>query len=254
MENNRFIFLINKYWFYIFGLSYGLFVGLPFLAPVLMEFELTWPAKVIYTVYSFLCHQLPQRSFFLFGEKLMYSLTEFHNPWQASDNPLVLRKFIGNTDMGWKVAWSDRMIFMYSSALFAAWIWFPLRRKLKSIPVWGLILFVLPMALDGITHTISDFAGIGQGFRDSNAWLASLTNDSLSPEFYAGDKLGSFNSWMRMISGTLFGTGIVLYGFPYLSEIFDNKVAIIKHDQIRLNQLREETLEKINVNQNWNEG
>ena len=249
MENNRFFFLINKYWFYIFSLSYGLFVGLPFLAPVLMEFEITWLAKIIYTVYSFLCHQLPQRSFLLFGEKFMYSLGEIQNVWQVTNDPLELRKFIGNPEMGWKVAWSDRMIFMYSSVLFAAWIWYPLRRKLNSIPVWGLILFVFPMALDGITHTISDFAGIGQGFRDSNSWLASLTNYSLSPEFYAGDKIGSFNSWMRMISGTLFGAGLVLYGFPYLSEIFDNKIAIIKHDQTRLNQLREKAFEKISEGQ-----
>jgi hypothetical protein len=48
-----------------------------------------------------------------------------------------------------------------------------------------------------------------------------------------------------MISGTLFGAGLVLYGFPYLSEIFDNKIAIIKHDQTRMNQLRAEALEKI---------
>ena len=249
MENNRFFFLINKYWFYIFSLSYGLFVGLPFLAPVLMEFEITWLAKIIYTVYSFLCHQLPQRSFLLFGGKFMYSLGEIQNVWQVTNDPLELRKFIGNPEMGWKVAWSDRMIFMYSSVLFAAWIWYPLRRKLNSIPVWGLILFVFPMALDGITHTISDFAGIGQGFRDSNEWLASLTNYSLSLEFYVGDKLGSFNSWMRMISGTLFGAGLVLYGFPYLSEIFDNKIAIIKHDQTRLNQLREKAFEKISEGQ-----
>ena len=249
MENNRFVNFINKYWFYIFSLSYGLFVGLPFLAPVLMEFEITWLAKIIYTVYSFLCHQLPQRSFLLFGGKFMYSLGEIQNVWQVTNDPLVLRKFIGNPEMGWKVAWSDRMIFMYSSVLFAAWIWYPLRRKLNSIPVWGLILFVFPMALDGITHTISDFAGIGQVFRDSNEWLASLTNYSLSPEFYTGDKIGSFNSWMRMISGTLFGTGLVLYGFPYLSEIFDNKIAIIKHDQTRLNQLREEAFKKISEGQ-----
>jgi uncharacterized membrane protein len=235
MENHRFVNFINKYWFYAFSLGYGLFIGLPFLAPVLMEFELTRLAKAIYTVYSFLCHQFPQRSFFLFGEKFMYSLTEIQNAWQVTNNPMVLRKFVGNPEMGWKIAWSDRMIFMYSSILIMAWIWYPFRKKLTSIPIWGLILLLTPMALDGITHMISDLAGIGQGFRDSNVWLAGFTNFSFSPEFYAGDKLGSFNSWMRVVSGIFFGIGLVFFGFPYFDEVFDNKVSRIEYKQTKLN-------------------
>lgn len=43
----------------------------------------------------------------------------------------------------------------------------------------------------------SDLAGIGQGFRDSNAWLAALSQQSLPAAFYAGDAWGSFNAWMR---------------------------------------------------------
>jgi len=45
----------------------------------------------------------------------------------------------------------------------------------KTLALWVLILFLLPMAVDGTSHLISDFAGIGQGFRDSNAWLATFT-------------------------------------------------------------------------------
>lgn len=99
-------------------------------------------------------------------------------------------------------------------------MWYPLRRKLKPLPWWGFLLFLVPMGIDGVTHMISDFYGIGQGFRYHNAWLAKLTNNSFAPTFYAGDALGSFNSWMRLITGLLFGVGIVWFGFPYLEKVF----------------------------------
>ena len=183
---------------------------------------------MINTVYSFLCHQLPQRSLFLFGPKTMYSLGEIQAAWQDTINPLVLRQFIGSPEMGWKVAWSDRMISMYTSILIFAWVWYPLRRKIKPLPWWGLLLFLIPMGIDGTTHMVSDLFGIGQGFRDSNAWLATLTKHAFPATFYAGDALGSFNSWMRWITGILFGLGIVWFGFPYLDEFFTNIATTIK--------------------------
>ena len=66
------------------------------------------------------------------------------------------------------------------------------------------------------THTVSDCAGIGQGFRDTNAWLAAITNNSFHASFYAGDALGSFNSMMRFLTGVLAGLGMVWLSFPYI--------------------------------------
>lgn len=117
---------------------------------------------------------------------------------------------------------------MYTSILILTWIWYPFRRKVGKLPWWGLVIFLFPMAIDGITHMISDFAGIGQGFRDSNTWLATLTHNVYSATFYAGDALGSFNSWMRWSSGILFGLGIVWFGFPYLDNFFKSTPAIIQ--------------------------
>jgi uncharacterized membrane protein len=117
------------------------------------------------------------------------------------------------------VAWSDRMVSMFTSVLLFAWLWWPFRKRIKPLPWWGLILFLLPMFVDGSTHAIGDLAGIGQGFRDSNAWLANLTGNALSPGFYAGDGLGSFNSWMRLVTGILFGLGIGWFGFPWIEEL-----------------------------------
>ena len=225
---NRRTYWFTQHWMLLFSLGYGLYVGLPFLAPVFMHIEWETGSNLINTLYSLLCHQLPQRSIFLFGPKMMYSLGEIQTAWQDTINPLVLRQFVGNPEMGWKVAWSDRMVSMYTSLLIFAWLWYPLRKCIKPLPWWGLVLFLIPMGLDGTTHMISDLFGIGQGFRDSNAWLATLTNHAFSVSFYAGDALGAFNSWMRWITGILFGLGIVWFGFPYLDEFFNNIATTIK--------------------------
>lgn len=41
----------------------------------------------------------------------------------------------------------------------------------------GFTLLLLPMLVNGGTHMISDLAGLGQGFRDTNLWLAALSGD-----------------------------------------------------------------------------
>ena len=120
--------------------------------------------------------------------------------------------------MGWKIAWSDRMISFYTSVWLFAVVWFPFRRKVKPLSWWGLILLLLPIAFDGGTHAISDLAGIGQGFRDTNQWLAVLTNQAFPASFYAGDALGSFNSWVRLLTGPLAGLAIVWLAFPYVFQ------------------------------------
>ena len=201
-----------------FLIVYGIWVFLPYFAPLFMQIGWTGAGKTIYFIYSFFCHQLPERSFFWFGEKTMYSLGEIQTAWQDTINPMILRQFIGNETMGWKIAWSDRMISFYTSVWLFAAIWYPFRRKIKPISWWGFILLLIPIAIDGGTHMISDFAGIGQGFRDTNQWLAALTNNALPVTFYAGDALGSFNSIMRFITGILAGLGIVWIAFPYIFQ------------------------------------
>jgi uncharacterized membrane protein len=209
---------ISDHWFAVFLIVYGTWVWLPFFAPVFMHLGLTGAGKAIYFIYSFFCHQLPERSFFFFGEKRMYALSEIQAAWQNTIDPLLLRKFIGNSVMGWKVAWSDRMISFYSSVWLFAVAWWPFRRRVQPLSWLGFALLLLPMVLDGGTHTISDFAGIGQGFRDSNLWLAALTHNSLPALFYAGDALGSFNSWMRFLTGLLSGIAIGWLVFPYMFQ------------------------------------
>lgn len=211
---------LAAHWFTVFLIVYGMWVWLPWLAPVFMHIGWDGPGRVLYAVYSIFCHQLPERSFFLFGRLPMYSLTEIQAAWQNTIQPMVLRRFIGNESMGWKIAWSDRMISFYTSIWFFAIIWWLLRRRIRALPWWAFLLFLLPIALDGGTHMISDLAGIGQGFRDTNQWLAGLTNGAFPSGFYIGDALGSFNSWMRLITGPLAGLGLVWFAFPHVEASF----------------------------------
>lgn len=195
------------------------YAGLPLLAPAFMRLGWVRPAETIYAVYSTQCHQLPQRSLFLFGKQPSYSLPEVQSAYQASADPLVLRKFVGNEAMGWKVAWSDRMTSMYLSLLLFTILYRPVLRRLR-LPWWFFALLLLPLAIDGVTHAASDLAGIGNGFRDSNAWLVALTRNTLPSTFYAGDALGSFNSGMRWLSGLLFGLAVAGLALPQLEAAF----------------------------------
>jgi uncharacterized membrane protein len=225
---NRIVYWFGRHWLLGVTALWALYAGLPWLAPVFMKLGFTGAGNLIYTVYSTQCHQLPQRSFFLFGSKPMYSLAEIQAAWQQTNNPAILRQFDGNAVMGWKVAWSDRMVSMYTSILAGGLIYGLLRRRLRPLPMWAYALFILPMAIDGGTHLISDLAGIGQGFRDTNAWLVGLTGGSLPSYFYAGDSLGSFNEWMRLLTGVLFGLGTVWLTYPYLAQAFGDLTAQIE--------------------------
>jgi uncharacterized membrane protein len=218
---NRLVYWLSRHWLLIISVLLGLYVGLPWLAPIFMTLGWTSAAKTIYLFYSTQCHQLPQRSFFLFGPELMYSLDVIQTAWQDTSNPAILRQFTGNPDMGWKVAWSDRMVYMYASTLLWGILFWPLRKRVKSLPWRGLTLLLLPMFVDGLTHMISDVTGgIGGGFRDTNAWLAALTTRTFPATFYAGDALGSFNSWIRLVTGVLFGLGVVWFAYPLLQREF----------------------------------
>ena len=214
----RFVLSFARHWLVILNILLFVWVGLPWLAPVFMHWGWTQTAHAIYFFYSLQCHQLPERSFFLFGKQTMYTLPEIQKAWRVTDDMFVLRQFIGNAEMGWKVAWSDRMVSMYTSTFLFSLLYRLVRKWLKPLSFWGFALLLLPMAVDGSAHAISDLAGIGQGFRDSNIWLAALTGNIFPSTFYAGDALGSFNSWMRLITGVLFGIAVVWLAFPYFNQ------------------------------------
>ena len=227
----RIVLAFARHWLLFVNLLIAVWVGLPWLAPVFMHWGWTSAAKVIYFIYSFQCHQLPERSFFLFGRQVMYSLAEIQATWQHTTDPFILRQFIGTPEMGWKVAWSDRMVSMYTSILPAGLLYGLVRKQMKALSIWKFTILLLPMVIDGGTHVVSDMAGIGRGCRDTNVWLQILTNNAFTIMFYQGDALGSFNSCMRLITGLLFGIALVAFAFPYLNNAFAD---IVRRSEVTL--------------------
>lgn len=211
------------HWILVLALLLGVVNVLPFLAPVFMRLNWEAPARLIYLLYSPMCHQMAQRSFFLFGAQPMYNIADL--PVTLTGGKLAemeaLRAFIGSADWGWKVAWSDRMVYMFGGLGLAGIVYGLLRRQrvIQPVSVVGFVLLLLPMVIDGGTHLISDMAGgLTGGFRYENQWLVALTGHALPTWFYVGDALGSFNSWMRLISGLAFGLGSVWLAYPYLDR------------------------------------
>ncbi len=213
---------IGRHWLGAFNLAFGAFVLLPFAAPVLMALNAPWLARVLYVFYSFVCHQLPERSWFLFGPGFTYPLARFIE-LTGSANPLILREFIGNAEMGFKVAWSDRMVSLYTSFWAGGLVFAFMRRRIRPLTFIPFILLLTPLAIDGLTHMVSDIQGLGMGFRDTNIWLSALTNATLPPQFYAGDGWGSFNSIMRLVTGVAAGLGVAWLVFPRLGSFVNGR-------------------------------
>ena len=231
----------TKHWLSAFIIIFGLYNTLPFLAPVMMRFEWSSFGNIIYDLYSTQCHQMAQRSFFLFGEQPMYDSNELPLTLTGnlSSDTLALRNFRGNETLGWKVAWSDRMVYMYGGLwVFSVLYSVAARTRLaKPISIWLFIALLLPLALDGTTHLLSDINGLTSGFRYDNRWLAAMTNDRLPAAFYQGDALGSFNSLIRFITGVLFAVGIGGLLLPFLDqEMRHHKAALMR--KLRRHDLR----------------
>lgn len=239
----------ERHWLAIFNTGWGIFVIMPFIAPLFMALGFNRVGKFLYFIYNFFCHQLPERSWFLFGSQFSYTkeqiaLSYCANPevssawfpfqfmamvsdelmkchFQVISSELVRRQFIGNADLGWKIAWSDRMIGMYTSIFVFGIIYAIFRNRgiyLKGISVFAFLALIAPLAIDGTTHLINDIFRLS--FRDTNQWAVILTMNILPAGFYGGDMFGSLNSVLRIVSGILFGLGVVGFLWPLMDEEF----------------------------------
>lgn len=182
---DKLVFALAKHWLFLVNLVLAVYGGLPLLAPVLMGLGFTWPAEILYMVYKPICHQLPQRSFFLFGPQLTYSLETLQDllgPETLATNSLA-RAFIGNAALGYKMAYCQRDTAIYGSMLLAGMVFGLIRHRLRSIPFVLYLIFLAPLAVDGLAQLL--------GFYEST-WQ------------------------LRTITGSLFGAATVWFAYPYL--------------------------------------
>ena len=208
---------LSRHWLLVVNLAMALFIGGTLLPPVLMYLGLEGPAQITYGLYGLNCHQLPERSYFLFGPDGIntYSLEKV---LALGANPDYLRGFLGNAEVGFKLGMAQRNTAIYTIAFLAGLAYALLRKRVPRLRWPIFLLLILPMALDGGSHMISELTGLG--FRETNTWLAALTG-GVSPEtFYAGTALGSFNWLMRTLTGAIFAVGCVWFAFPRLDRGF----------------------------------
>lgn len=172
---------VIRHWLAILNAIVAIFVTLPLLAPVFLWLGWNTPALIIYSAYSVVCHQLPGRSFFLFGDSAVHSAEEL-SAFMTSANP---RSFWGTLETGFKTAFCQRDIAIYSSVLLGGLIFAVMRRRWRPIPLWLFALFALPMAIDGFTQL--------PGWRES--------------------------TWeLRVITGGIFGLAAVRFVYPYFER------------------------------------
>jgi uncharacterized membrane protein len=153
---DRLIYHFARHWIPVVAFFTGMYAGLPLLAPVLLARGYAGPANLIYSAYRLACHQLPSRSFFIFGQQMAYC---------------------------------ERDTAIYASLFLAIILFGFVRRWVKPLPLYGYALFLVPMAVDGITQLV--------GLR-SSTWE------------------------LRTITGALFGLGSAWLALPYLEEAFQD--------------------------------
>lgn len=180
----RGVLAVARHWLAGANLFIFLLLGLPFLAPVLMEAGATRPAGWIYTLYSPMCHQLGFRSWFLFGDQPAYprsivaaDLTSFAEATGIPETDFAAaREFRGNPSLGYKVAFCQRDVAMYAGILAGGLVYALSRRRLPALPLWAWLAFgIAPIALDGGTQLLSGWGWFPGPLRESTPLLRTLT-------------------------------------------------------------------------------
>jgi uncharacterized membrane protein len=175
----------SRKWLAVFNFFILLYVGLPFLAPVLMKAGASSAAELIYRTYGIVCHQFAYRSWFLFGEQPFYPREEAHMdeviPFtQATGvDPTDLwaaREYQGDNEVGFKVALCQRDVAIYLGILLFGLIFVVTQHRMIKIPWYLWILFgIVPIGLDGLSQIISQPPLNLIAFRESTPLLRTIT-------------------------------------------------------------------------------
>lgn len=212
---------LSKNYIHLFNLIIFIYVGLPFLAPVLMKYGFERPASLIYRFYSFTCHQLPFRSWFLYGPQAFYprelsgiSGVMSYEKAIGIENLFEARNFEGNETVGYKIALCQRDIAIYLSMLGFGIAFAISGRRIKGIP-WYLwvILGLLPIGVDGVSQLFG-----------------------LVPNMPAWLPLRESTPFLRTLTGGLFGLMTVWYLYPLIEDTMRDTYALLTRKIERVSQ------------------
>ena len=119
LKVDRGVLAVARHWLLTVNLMSGVFVGLPILGPWLRSRGLDLPANALYTAFGLTCHQMPSRSFFVFGQKMCLC---------------------------------QRCMAIYGAVFALGLLYGLVRKHVRPLRLrWMLVLWV-PMALDGFTQ------------------------------------------------------------------------------------------------------
>jgi uncharacterized membrane protein len=225
-KTDRFSLWLSKHFMVVFNLLVFVYVGLPFLAPTLMKANITFPARAIYTVYSPLCHQFAFRSWFIYGEQAYYprelamidGVVTYERLQGIEEVDLSqARRFVGNENVGYKVALCQRDIAMYGGILLFGLVFSLSGRRWRSIPwyLW-LLLGVVPIGWDGASQ-LPSLMGL-----NLPGWLPLRESTPL----------------LRSITGGMFGVMTAWYIYPLIEAamretraMLARKMAVVEQSQ-----------------------
>jgi uncharacterized membrane protein len=166
-----------------------------------MSAGLERPAHLIYTIYHPLCHQLPFRSWYLFGTQFSYSIEEISR--LVGTVGLVEHGYIGDAAFGFKVALCQRDVALYGTIFLTGLVFGLTRRRWRPMPGWAYFLFgIVPIGLDGGLQMVYYIV------------LRVLPSFDL-PSFES-------NALRRTVTGVLFGLSTVWLAYPYVQEAFSD--------------------------------
>ena len=196
---NRSVFWLSKHWLGLFNVLVALFFGGALIAPLLMQVGSIQIANLLYAFYDPFCHQYTFRSYFLYGEALTYPLTEPISILKMAEQTHV----VGDPQIGYKMALCQRDMAIYGVMLLSGILFSLIRRKRKIPPLslWLYFVFgIMPMMLDGGIQWLSYFV-----------WV--IFPSLLSQPFET-------IPFMRVLTGGLFGLGVIAVTYPHIDEYF----------------------------------
>jgi uncharacterized membrane protein len=228
---DRFSYWLSYHYMVLINILLFLYVGVPFLAPVLMKNGDVLPANIIYAIYKPLCHQFAFRSWFLFGEQAAYPRELAHTSYPITYDQLIghsfsltndqdilqARAFIGNDQLGYKVAICERDVALWGGLLACGLFFSVFRKKMPLLPwyLW-LLIGVAPIAIDGASQLTPLFGNL-------LAWFPARES----------------TPFLRTLTGGLFGILTGWYLFPFIEEamaetrqVLGRKLAVVKQSVI----------------------